>query len=184
MEKERQRYNKLTSAQEKFIQELIKGSTQRAAYKKAYPKRRNWKDGSIDCEASKLFKKPQIRQRYDELLQKFRSREEEKSRWSREEAIKTLRFVVDKNKQEIERIQDAAEEELELLAEQIKIEPERANALIKEMIQKRKSRRISSIHNAGIVSAVAELNKMQGYNEENINLNGVVTFVGEDELED
>ena len=48
----------------------------------------------------------------------------------------------------------------------------------------RKSRRASQVNNKGITEAVAELNKMQGFNEETINMNGSVVFSGEEDLED
>lgn len=178
------RTDKLTKQQEIFVNEMVKGKTQRQAYIKAYPSKKNWKESSLDVEASKLFKQSKVRQRYDELLNTMRKEEQEKTKWTREESIETLRYVIDKNKEDLNRIQDAAEEELQLLARQIEENPEMAPVLVQAMLKQRKSRRISSIHNGGIVSAVAELNKMQGFNEETINLNGKVVFEGEDDLED
>ena len=174
----------MSETSEKYVQELLKGKTQRQAYMKAYPHSKQWKETSVDASASTLFNIDKVKTRYNTLLEKFRASEQEKSRWTREEAIRTLKYVIDKNKQDVERINEAAEDELELLAAQVKKEPHKAEYWIGEMIKKRKARRISGIHNGGIVSAVAELNKMQGYNEENINVNGVVNFVGEEELED
>ena len=104
--------------------------------------------------------------------------------WTREESIETLRYVIDVNKRDLDRIQDAAEEELELLQKQIEENPENAAVLVQLMLKQRKSRRASQVNNKGITDAVAELNKMQGFNEETINMNGTVVFTGEDELED
>jgi len=56
----------LTQKQEKFVQELIKGKSQREAYKAAYNASR-MKDKTIDNVASRLFKKDEIRARYEEL---------------------------------------------------------------------------------------------------------------------
>lgn len=174
----------LTVAQEIFVQELIKGSTQRKAYLKAYPNKIKWKEHSIDANASTLFRQERVRRRYDELMDFIRKEEQEKTQWTRSQSIETLRFVVDKNKEELDRINKASEEELELLQKLMLENPDKALLFVREIIQKKKSRRISSIHNSGIVSAVSELNKMQGFNEETINLNGTVVFTGEDELED
>ena len=177
------RVNKLTKPQEIFVQELVKGNTQRQAMLKAYPSRKNWKENSIDAAASTLFKNDKVRKRYDELLQQVREVETKKTMWTREESIETLRYVIDVNKRDLDRIQDAAEEELELLQKQIEENPENAAVLVQLMLKQRKSRRASQVNNKGITDAVAELNKMQGFNEETINMNGTVVFTGEDELE-
>lgn len=59
----------LTQKQEKFVQELIKGKSQREAYKAAYECEK-WKDCNIDAQASRLFKNPKVRSRYQELNDK------------------------------------------------------------------------------------------------------------------
>lgn len=56
----------LTQKQERFVQELIKGKSQREAYKAAYDAK-NMKDKTCDDKASLLFKKEEIRARYEEL---------------------------------------------------------------------------------------------------------------------
>lgn len=60
----------LTAKQEKFVQNLLKGMSQREAYRNAYPKAKRWKDESVDCEASKLFNDTKVIQRYNDLLKK------------------------------------------------------------------------------------------------------------------
>lgn len=176
--------DRLTKAQEIFVQELLKGNTQRQAYLKAYPSKKNWKVSSLDSNASVLFKQVKVRHRYDELLNEMRETETEKTRWTREQSIETLRYVIDVNKKDLERIEAAAEEELQFLRQLMLEDPERAHSYVNEILKKRKARRASQVNNKGITDAVAELNKMQGFNEETINLNGMVMFTGEDELED
>lgn len=56
----------LNSKQEKFVNYLIEGSSQREAYKKAYNAK--YKDEAIDAKASALFKKDKVQVRYNELL--------------------------------------------------------------------------------------------------------------------
>ena len=56
----------LTQKQEKFVEELVKGKSQREAYKAAYNTSR-MKDKSIDELASRLFRKVEIKSRYEEL---------------------------------------------------------------------------------------------------------------------
>jgi len=60
---------KLTPKQEKFVQNLIKGMSQREAYKKSYDTK-NMKNETIDSKACLLFKQDKIRKRYDSIQQK------------------------------------------------------------------------------------------------------------------
>lgn len=57
----------LTNKQERFVQELVKGKSQREAYKTAYDASK-MKDSTIDARASALFKQSKVRVRYDELM--------------------------------------------------------------------------------------------------------------------
>ena len=56
----------LTSKQEKFVEELIKGKSQREAYKAAYNTSR-LKNASIDSLACRLLKGVKVRSRFEEL---------------------------------------------------------------------------------------------------------------------
>lgn len=176
--------SELTRAQEVFVNELIKGKSQRHAFLKAYPSKESWQWNSIDSAASTLLKQEKVAKRYNELTEQIRAKEQAETQWTREQAIKTLRGIIDKNQEEYDRIQAVIEEEIETLLEKIKANPKKAVKLTEELIRKRKSRIVTATHNAGIISAVSELNKMQGFNEETINLNGSIVFSGEDQLED
>lgn len=57
----------LTPKQELFVQNLVKGMSQREAYKNSYSAE-NMQDNDIDCNASKLFSDTKISQRYKELI--------------------------------------------------------------------------------------------------------------------
>ncbi len=184
MAKKTSSINTLTKPQEVFINELLKGNTQRQAYLKAYPSKKTWKETSLDRNASILFKSEKVQQRYQEVLNTMREKEQANTQWTREQSIETLRYVIDINKKDLDRINKAAEEELELLQRLMLEDPERAQQYVREILKQRKARRASQVNNKGITDAVAELNKMQGFNEETINMNGSVVFMGEDELED
>lgn len=56
----------LTPKQENYVRNLVKGMSQREAYKKSYDAK-NMKDETIDKKASELFKQEKIRGRYEEL---------------------------------------------------------------------------------------------------------------------
>lgn len=60
----------LTPKQEKYVQNLVKGMSQREAYKNSY-NASNMKDTTIDKKASELFQKGEIRGRYDELIKRL-----------------------------------------------------------------------------------------------------------------
>ena len=57
----------LTAKQEKFIQNIVKGMSQREAYKDAY-NADGMSDNAIDREASLLAKNPKVAQRHKELV--------------------------------------------------------------------------------------------------------------------
>ena len=59
----------LSNQRERFVQELVKGKSQRAAYKAAYGAGQMC-DKTIDNKASKLFAQPEVRERYEELRNK------------------------------------------------------------------------------------------------------------------
>ena len=56
----------LTIKQEKFIQNIVKGMSQREAYKNAYNAK--YKDSCIDSKASTLFNSEKVQDRYKELM--------------------------------------------------------------------------------------------------------------------
>lgn len=60
----------LTVKQEKFVQNILNGMTQRQAYKDAY-NAENMKDETIDSEACILFKDQKVAERYQELLKEM-----------------------------------------------------------------------------------------------------------------
>lgn len=79
----------LTPKQEKFIQNIVKGMSQREAYKNAY-NASNMKNETIDSKASNLFKEDKIRARYEELIKKT----EDKTIMSAKERKKWLTNVI------------------------------------------------------------------------------------------
>lgn len=62
---------KLTDKQEKFVQELLKGKSQREAYRIAYPTSNKWKENIVDIKASQLFSNDMVKLRYNELHDKI-----------------------------------------------------------------------------------------------------------------
>ena len=60
----------LTAKQEKFIQNIVAGMTQRQAYKDAYDAE-DMLDATIDTEACLLFQNQKVAERYRELLKRL-----------------------------------------------------------------------------------------------------------------
>ena len=78
----------LNAKQERFIQNIVKGMSQREAYKEAYQV--NYKDEAIDSKASALFNTDKVQKRYRELMSKL----EEESIMSAKERMIWLSDVV------------------------------------------------------------------------------------------
>ena len=62
----------LNAKQEMFVQNLIKGMSQREAYKNAY--KAKYKDEAIDSKACILFNTDKVQARYNELLEKLQDK--------------------------------------------------------------------------------------------------------------
>ena len=78
----------LNMRQEKFIQNIIKGMSQRQAYKDVYKSK--YSDKAIDEHASTLFNSAKVQERYKELLKEL----EDKAIMSAKERIIWLSKVV------------------------------------------------------------------------------------------
>ena len=79
----------LTPKQEKFIQNIVSGMSQREAYKNSY-NAENMTDESIDVQASILFNNDKVAIRYKELIGKL----EDKAIMTAQERMKWLTEVV------------------------------------------------------------------------------------------
>ena len=86
----------LTAKQEKFVQGLVSGLSQRQAYIQAYSTK-NMKDATIDNNAYKLMQNNEISTRYKQLMNEHK----EKALWTREEAINDLKWLKEQAKQSI-----------------------------------------------------------------------------------
>jgi phage terminase small subunit len=84
---------KLTDNQEKFVQELIAGNSQRVAYRIAYPKSVNWKDSAVDSNASTLFANAKVLQRYNEIHDRLIKEAEDECIVSAKEVLRELKRI-------------------------------------------------------------------------------------------
>ena len=98
---ERRQFSVLTPKQEKYVQGLVAGLSQRQAYIQAYSTK-NMKDTTIDNNAYKLMQNNEISTRYNELMEEHKS----KALWTREEAVNELKWLY---KQAIKSIEEQDE---------------------------------------------------------------------------
>lgn len=88
----------LTDKQEKYVQGLLIGLSQRQAYKEAYSTK-NWKVENIDSKASTLLKNEKVRARYDELHDKVAEMAEKECLFTVESVLRDLKDILDRNKE-------------------------------------------------------------------------------------
>ena len=84
----------LTNRQEKFVQELVKGKSQREAYKIAYPASLKWKENTVDSRASVLMRNEKVSKRYEELKKKIENRTVYDAAEVRQVILDTLMAIV------------------------------------------------------------------------------------------
>ena len=87
----------LTSKQEKYVNNLVKGMSQRIAYRNAYPSSKKWKDETVDSKASTLLKNEKVKERYKKLIDKVNNKLEERTIMNALERMKWLTEVINGN---------------------------------------------------------------------------------------
>lgn len=166
--------NRLTPKQEKFCQEIASGKSQRQAYLSAYPTSKNWQENTIDSRASVLMKNKKVIKRLDEI----RDSMNHKIVWNRTRALKEINYVLEMNKRDIERINDACQTEIDLLEakllqkgqemadaktprEMVKIAQEMQD-MTETIARLKKRARVNPSNVHGILEASKILNRMYG----------------------
>lgn len=93
--------SELTPKQEKFIQNIVSGMSQRQAYKDAYDAD-NMEDKTIDEAASRLYNDSKVNARYQELMEELKDEAImtaiEKRRMLKEMATNTENSITDRIK--------------------------------------------------------------------------------------
>ena len=165
----------LTPKQEKFVECIMQGMSQYEAYLEAYPASKKWKRNSVDVQASLLMDNENIKRRLEQLGWKDKT----KVYWTRNKALETINYVMDLNKADMERINQAYEDEIQLLNAQL-LElasqmqqaktPQQAYNISKQMQEitadiafRNKQRRVNSTNIRGVFEGAKILNRMFGY---------------------
>lgn len=180
--------NNISVGEEKFVTYILQGMSQYAAYKKAFPSCKKWKDQSIRSNAFKLRHSPKIEARIEQRQYEIAQQENQEVIWSREKATAELMSVINRANRDLDRIDTAFNEQLKYLELLIEDEENAQNKikLMNQYFNLKKQRRVSISQTSSIIQASAELNKMNGFNMLNHNVDGnqVVVFQGEDDLLD
>ena len=101
----------LTPKQEKFVQNIVKGMSQRQAYKKAYNAK--YSEKAIDEKACVLFNSEKVQKRYNELMGKL----EQEAIMTAQERMKWLSDVIKGNIKEKTAVLEKDEEGNSVLIE-------------------------------------------------------------------
>lgn len=88
----------LSPKEEAFVQAMVKGLSQRQAYREAHPTSKG-SDATVDTAASLMWKKSKVQQRYQELIEESAG----KAIWTREMAINDLKWLKDMAMKDIKR---------------------------------------------------------------------------------
>lgn len=170
---------KFTKAMEIYCQAIHDGCSQVQAYRKAYPEKvQKLANSTIVLNAFKVYHKPDVQRRLEELTKQTQDKLTEESLWKREDAIKDLKYLEDLGINEVKRIESARAEQLQMIEEQIDDELNKDNpdlSKIREYRQQinllKQKKLISMTQITAIKSAIDGLNNMHGYNEYNVNNN-------------
>lgn len=180
--------NNISVGEEKFVTYILQGMSQYEAYKKAFPSCKKWKDHSIRNNAYKLRHTPKIEARIQDRQEEILKQENSEVIWSREKATAELMGVIQRANRDLDRIDDAFNEQVAYVEAMIETEKNQDEKikLMNKYFNLKKQRRVSISQTSSIIQASAELNKMNGYNMLNakVDSNAVVVFQGEEDLLD
>lgn len=182
------RTQKTNAKQRKFVDLILSGVAQHAAYRQVYKPdslRSNLWCASAACMilANKNVKEYKAQQE-EEIRKKLVSSQV----WEKENSVEELKFVIEQNKEEIIKIQESVKAQIEdIIAEMDKTEDvDKLAKLGRKLAQLQGKYVLGKQHNDGIVQAVSELNRMHGFNHENVALTYpkiIYSTTGEDLLD-
>lgn len=181
--KRKEKYN-LTRSQEMYAEYLMQGYSQRKAYILAYPEAKDMKPSTVDLLAYKLFHTADLKKRYDELCEIRTEENIKKAIWTREMALGELKNILENNKKEYYRYEEAYIDEITMYDKQINERTEmiehpktylskKRKAEIEQEIDQLKMAKIKCNRrwqsnksvNEAILQSVVQMNSMLGFNE-------------------
>ena len=174
---------KLTAKQELFVDNILQGKTQHESYLIAYPTAKKWTTNAIDVAANHMMQKPKIKARLQELGWKDKT----KVLLTRERMLDRLDRVMQKHEEEMERIQEACEQEKQMVMNELSqwmqllntphIDKKGVQAHINDLTQKlidlNKRRTLNSTNTTGILKAADRINRMLGFDTTKVEITQV-----------
>lgn len=165
-------FKPLTNKQRKYLELVVyEGYQHWRAYNTAFPPEKGERSKDNACrKGMNLLSRPHIKAEYNRMREENKKKLQEKWLWTKEDSIKHLREVIDFNEDELRRIDETYNKQIDLLL--LKIDEsdsiDEKDNLLQEVFSLRKQRRSSTTNSSAILSAITELNKMHGFNTQEL----------------
>ena len=174
----KEKYNyitvKLRQQQEAFVDCIMEGKSYYESYITAYPRSKKWTRNAIQVAVNHMMENENIKAK----LAEYDWRDKTKIFWTRQKALETINYVMDMNRKDMERIEQAYEDEIQILNAQImecskamaqETNPQKIYSIAKQMQEltaeialRNKQRRKNSTNARGIYEGAKILNRMFG----------------------
>lgn len=174
----KEKYNyrtvKLRQEQEAFVDCIMEGKSYYESYITAYPRSKKWTRNAIQVAVNHMMENENIKAK----LAEYGWRDKTKIYWTRQKALETINYVMDMNRKDMERIEQAYEDEIQILNAQImecsqamaqETNPQKIYSIAKQMQEltaeialRNKQRRTNSTNARGIYEGAKILNRMFG----------------------
>ena len=174
----KEKYNyitvKLRQEQEAFVDCIMEGKSYYESYITAYPRSKKWTRNAIQVAVNHMMENENIKAK----LAEYGWRDKTKIYWTRQKALETINYVMDMNRKDMERIEQAYEDEIQILNAQImecsqamaqETNPQKIYSIAKqiqeltaEIALRNKQRRTNSTNARGIYEGAKILNRMFG----------------------
>ena len=166
-------FKPLTQREKHFLFQLVYNCKEKwRAFEIAYPAPdgREYTREYCQSKALRVLNRPHVQRRFREMEEQMQNDLQQKGLWTREESVKYLRKLLDTNIEEQKRINETYNAQIDLLL--LKIQeaktPNEKEKLMEKVIEVRKKLRNNSVNNNAILSSIGELNKMHGYNSQEV----------------
>lgn len=173
----------MTYNQEMYVEYILQGYNHRTAFIRAFPSSKSKKPSLIDSQASQLFAKNEVQVYFNKRKAEILEECKNKAVWNKEKAMGELIDLLDVNKKENLRYEEAFYDELDLIDKKIEElerqmkKPRIAKKLLKQMqkdvdawkwqrIQVCKRHISNKNVNEAILSSIQQLNEIMDFKNE------------------
>jgi len=173
----------MTYNQEMYVEYILQGYNHRTAFIRAFPSSKSKKPSLIDSQASQLFAKNEVQVYFNKRKAEILEECKNKAVWNKERAMGELIDLLDVNKKENLRYEEAFYDELDLIDKKIEElekqmkKPRVAKKLLKQMqkdvdawkwqrIQVCKRHISNKNVNEAILSSIQQLNEIMDFKNE------------------